>query len=72
MTIYLNKQQALDADAKETQQISFTRNLDRDVDTTMCFIIKEAKSNFRFLIWYKMTQYNTLNVKSSNSQLNKL
>ena len=50
MTIYLNKQQALDADAKETQQISFTRNLDRDVDTTMCFIIKEAKSNFRFLI----------------------
>ena len=23
-------------------------------------------------LWYKMTQYNTLNVKLSNSQLNKL
>ena len=39
----LNKQQALDADPKEIQQINFTANIDRDGDTTMFFIIEEAK-----------------------------
>ena len=33
IAIDLSKQQALDADSKATQQISFTRNLDRDEDT---------------------------------------
>ena len=33
IAIDLSKQLALDADSKATQQISFTRNLDRDEDT---------------------------------------
>ena len=43
ITIDFNKQQALDADPKETEQINFTRNLDRDGNATMFFIIEEAK-----------------------------
>ena len=39
----LSKQQALDADLKAIQQINFTTNLDRDGNTTMFFIIEEAK-----------------------------
>ena len=43
IAIDLRKQQALDADAKAKQQISFTGNLERDSDKTMFFIIEEAK-----------------------------
>ena len=43
IAIDLCKQQALDADAKAIQQINFTGNLDRDGNTTMFFIIEEAK-----------------------------
>ena len=39
----LSKQQALDADPRESQQINFTANLDRAGNTTMFFIIEEAK-----------------------------
>ena len=48
----LSKQQALDADPKATQQVNFTGNLDGgriddgeiiNANTTMFFIIKEAK-----------------------------
>ena len=39
----LIKQQALDADPKAIQQINFTANLDRAGNTTMFFIIEEAK-----------------------------
>ena len=39
----LSKQQALDADPRAIQQINFTVNLDRAGNTTMFFIIKEAK-----------------------------
>ena len=39
----LSKQQALDADPRAIQQINFTANLDRDGNTTMFFIIEEAK-----------------------------
>ena len=35
--------QALDADPKTIQQISFAANLDRAGNTTMFFIIEEAK-----------------------------
>ena len=38
-----SKQQALDADPKEIQQINFTGNVDWGTGTTMFFIIKEAK-----------------------------
>ena len=43
IAIDLNKQQALDADPRAIQQINFTANLDRDGNTTMFFIIEEAK-----------------------------
>ena len=43
IVVDLNKQQALDADPKAIQQINFTANLDRAGNTTMFFIIEEAK-----------------------------
>ena len=43
IAIDLSKQQALDADTRAIQQITFTANLDRARNTTMFFIIKEAK-----------------------------
>ena len=45
IAIDLSKQQALDADPKAIQQINFTANLDRAGNTTMFFIIKEAKES---------------------------
>ena len=39
----LSKQQALDADPKVIQHISFTANLDQDENTTMFFIIEKVK-----------------------------
>ena len=43
IVIDLSKQQALDADPRAIQQINFTANLDRAGNTTMFFIIEEAK-----------------------------
>ena len=43
ISIDLSKQQALDVDPKAIQQIDFTGNLDSLVNTTMFFIIEEAK-----------------------------
>ena len=43
IAIDLSRQQALDADPRAIQQINFTANLDRAGNTTMFFIIKEAK-----------------------------
>ena len=43
IAIDLSKQQALDADPREIQQINFTANLDRAGNTIMFFIIEEAK-----------------------------
>ena len=43
IAIDLSKQQALDADPRAIQQINFTANLDRAGNTTMSFIIEEAK-----------------------------
>ena len=76
----------VDANPKSIQQINFTGNLDKAEGSKMFFIIEEAKGTildylnktvkalwFYFvLIWYKITQYNILNVKLSNSPLNKL
>ena len=42
IAIDLSKQQALDANPKSIQQINFTRDLDRQGNTTL-FIIEEAK-----------------------------
>ena len=87
IAIGLSKQQALDDDPKAIQQINFTGNLDWDGNATRFFIIEEAKETildfsqgtltslsiyFALIQYqYKMTQYKTLNVKLSNSQLNK-
>ena len=43
IAIDLSKQQALDPNPRAIQQIIFTANLDRDGNTTMFFIIEEAK-----------------------------
>ena len=43
IAIDLSKQQVLDADPRATQQINFTANLVTAGNTTMSFIIKEAK-----------------------------
>ena len=43
IAIDLSKQQIFDADPGAIQQINFTANLDRDGNTTMFFIIDEAK-----------------------------
>ena len=70
------------------QQINSMANLDREGNATMFFIIKEEKETVldflqgtvkiceckvQFIFYqYKMTQYNSFNVKLSNLQLNKL
>ena len=43
IAIDLSNQLALDADSGAIQQINFTANLDNDGNTTMLFIIEEAK-----------------------------
>ena len=47
IAIDLSKQQALDADPEEIQQINFIRNINRKESTTMFFIIEEEKKRFR-------------------------
>ena len=43
IAVDLNKQQQLDADPRAIQQINFTANLERAGNTTMFFIIEQAK-----------------------------
>ena len=43
IAVDLSKQKVLDADPKAIQQINFTANLDRDGNTRIYFILKEAK-----------------------------
>ena len=43
IAIDLSKQQALDSDPREIQQINFTANLEREGNTTMFFIIQQAR-----------------------------
>ena len=77
----LQKQQKLAADPKAIQQINFTGNLSKEEGSTMFFVIDEAKETlldfskvtvkvlwfYFILIQFKITQYNTANVKLSNS-----
>ena len=44
IAIDLSKQEELDSDARAIQQIIFTANLDRNGNTTIFFIIEEAKA----------------------------
>ena len=49
IAIDLGRQQELDADPRAIQQINFTANLDRAGNTTIFFIIEEAKETiFKF------------------------
>ena len=49
ITIDLSRQNELDADPRAIQQINFTANLDRAGNTTIFFIIEEAKETvFKF------------------------
>ena len=43
IAIDLSKQKVFDADPRAIQEINFTANLDRDGNTTMFFIIEEAR-----------------------------
>ena len=43
IAIVLSKQQVFDADPRVIQQIDFTANLDRVVNTTMFFVTEEAR-----------------------------
>ena len=43
IAIDLSRQQELDADLRAIQQINFTANLDRAGNTTIFFIVEEAK-----------------------------
>ena len=77
----LQKQQKLDTDPKAIQQINFTGNLSKEKGSKMFFVIDEAKETlldfskvavkvlwfYFLLIQFEMTQYNTVNVKLSNS-----
>ena len=46
IVIELSKQQALDADLKTIQQISFTTNVDRPEGATMFSLLKKQKKPF--------------------------
>ena len=58
----LSKQQALDADPKAIKQINFTKNLVQNpvTNTTMFFIIEEAKKTILISYQHKMTLNVTL------------
>ena len=43
IVIDLNEQKTLDADLKAIQQINFTENLEQGGNSTMIFVIEEAK-----------------------------
>ena len=49
IAINLSKQQVFDADPRAIQQINFKANLDRVGETTMFFIIEEAKETLKQL-----------------------
>ena len=83
IAIDLSKQQKLDADLKAIQQNNFNGNLEKDA--SIFAITEETKEIFSkgtvkvlwfyfilIIYWYKIAQYNNLNIKLSNSQLNNL
>ena len=49
IAVDLSKQQALDADPREIQQINFTANLDRAGNTRIYFTLEEAKGTVKVL-----------------------
>ena len=77
IAIDLSKQQVLDVISRAIQQINFTQNLDRAAGAFMLFCFWRTKKNCFGLFTRNCksiltTQYNSLDVKLSNSQFNKL
>ena len=86
IAIDLSNQQDFDADLRAIQQLNFARNLERTGNKSIFFIIKEVKETIQdfsegtvkvfslkyCILIHNMTQYHSVNVKLSNSQLNKL
>ena len=71
ITIDLSTQQILDVDPKAIQQINVTGTLERAGNRTLFFFTEEVKGTILHFRKETMTQHNTLNVKLSNSRLNK-
>ena len=72
ITIDLSAQQILDVDPKAIQQINVTGTLERAGNRTLFFFFtEEVKGTILHFRKETMTQHNTLNVKLSNSRLNK-
>ena len=65
IAIDLRKQQAFDADPRAIQQINFTANLDRVGNTTMFFIIDEAKET---VLDFSQATVNFVNTISLNKK----
>ena len=63
----LSKQQALDADPRAIKQINFIRNIAQQA--TIFLITEDVKDSYRF---FTRNCKRTLNLKLSNSQLNRL
>ena len=88
IAINLRKQEALDTSPIAIQRVNFSVNFDRAGKESMYFIAEEAKKilldfsqGTTKIFWiyfaliqyeHKITSYNTLNVKLSNSLLHKL
>ena len=65
IAIDLSKQQALDVDPRAIQQINFTATLDRDGNTTVFFIIEEAKETILDFSQGTVKVVNSVNTKYS-------
>ena len=63
IAIDLSKQQALDADSRAVERINFTANLNRAGNTTIFFIIEEAKETGRLFTinWESFVSATSLN-----------
>ena len=64
IAIDLSRENKLDADPRAIQQISFTANLDRAANTTIFFIIEEAKETI-----FKFPQGNVKVFKSNSIEI---
>ena len=58
--IDLSRQSELDSDPRAIQQINFITNLDRAGNTTIFFIIEEAKETIRIFTWHRKSFVNTV------------
>ena len=62
IAIDLSRQNELDADPRAIQQINFTANLDRAGNTTIFFIIEEARNYFRIFTGHRKSFVNPIEI----------